>query len=272
MAAMTNLKGRGVSLRYLDTRGSGFPVLLLHGVMGRGSCWQRIMEDLAPVFRCIALDQRGHGGSGKPDAGYAREDYVADLECVADQLGLARFAMIGHSTGALNAWVYAAKHPERVAALVLEDMNASPKGLAYQEGWRQWLEEWPVPFRSREEVHGYFAKLRPSLGDYFAQLFEEQADGWRPIFRKDTVLQTIAGNEARPWWDELSRIACPSLVIKGGNSNFPLEEALRMAEVLPQGRLQVIEGASHTVHADQPQVYVDAVRSFLLESLAGEIP
>ena len=272
MATETSLKGKGVALQCLDTGGPGFPVLLLHGAMGRGSCWSDVMEGLAPSYRCIALDQRGHGRSDKPREGYSREDFVGDLECAATQLGLGRFAIIGHSTGALNAWVYAARHPELIAALVLEDMHATPKGSAYLEEWRTWMDGWPVPFKTRKEVHAHFAALRPSLGAYFAKLFEEQPDGWRPVFQLDTIVQTLTGNEARPWWDELSQVVCPALVIKGGNSDFPLEEARRMAEVLPKGCLRVIEGANHTVHVDQPQAYLETVRAFLREALPGGRP
>ncbi len=267
MDAILTLNGRGLSLRGLDTGGSGFPVVFLHGAMGRGSCWQGVMEGLSPDYRCIALDQRGHGGSDKPLQGYTREDFVADLAAVVDQLGLARFAIVGHSTGALNAWVYAADHPERVAALVLEDMHAEPKGTAYLDGWRTWMDAWPVPFGSQEDVRRHFADLRPSLGDYFTRVFEETSDGWRPVFRKDTILQTIEGNEARPWWQELRRVGCPALVLKGARSEFPLEEAHRMAETLPKGRLAVIDNAHHTVHVDQPEAYLSTLRAFLREVL-----
>lgn len=272
MATDKRVKGRGLTLHYLDTGGSGLPVVLLHGAMGRGACWQGVMERLSPAYRCIALDQRGHGASDKPQEGYTREDFVADLEVVVGGLRLDRFAIIGHSTGALNAWVYAARHPERVAAVVLEDMFAEPKGEAYMDGWRTWLAEWPVPFRDHAAVQAYFARLRPSLGASFSPLFEARADGWHPVFRTETILQTIAGNEAKPWWEELSQVQCPALVVKGGNSDFPLEEAQRMAEVLPKGRLEVIEGAWHTVHMDQPRAYLAAVESFLASALQEPKP
>jgi pimeloyl-ACP methyl ester carboxylesterase len=187
-----------------------------------------------------------------------------------DALGLERFALIGHSTGALNAWVYAARHPERVAAVVIEDMHAAGRGPAEVETWRTWLASWPLPFPTQLAVRAYFARLRPSLADYFAELFEECPEGWQPVFATGTILETIAANEARDWWDELRVVGCPALVVKGADSDYLTEaEAERMASTLPQGRLAVIPGANHTVHVDQTEAYLEAVAAFLAEAVGG---
>ncbi|MCE9578406.1 MAG: isochorismatase family protein [Deltaproteobacteria bacterium] len=257
------LAGDGVELAYLDTGGAGAPIVFLHGAMGRGASWLPVIEALAPRHRCIAIDQRGHGRSDRPATGYDRERYVGDLARAVDALGLARFALVGHSTGALNAWVYAARHPDRVDALVLEDMHATSRGDAEVEGWRTWLASWPVPFPSLGAVKRYFAAIRPSLGDYFIELFEEHDDGWRPRFAIEAILATIAGNEARDWWPELAAVRCRTLVVKGRASDLALAEAARMAATVPAGELLVIDGASHTVHVDRPGAYAAAVGGFL---------
>src|SRR5512135_3583075 len=95
------LSGRDVDIHVLDSGGDGFPVVFLHGVMGRGIHWQGAMEALAARYRGIAIDQRGHGLSSKPAGPYDRDAYVDDLARVVDALGLRRFAIVGHSTGAL---------------------------------------------------------------------------------------------------------------------------------------------------------------------------
>ncbi len=256
------LAGTDGELAYLDTGGGGAPIVFLHGAMGRGACWLPVMEALAPRRRCIALDQRGHGRSDRA-ASYDREGYVADLARVVDALELERVAIVGHSTGALNAWVYAARHPARVEALVLEDMHAASRGGAEVDDWRRWLGSWPVPFPCLAAVRRHFAAIRPGLGDYFCELFEEHEDGWRPRFAIDTILATIAGNEARDWWPELAAVRCPTLVVKGRASDLSLDEAAKMAATVPDGRLVTIDGASHTVHVDRPGAYVAAIEEFL---------
>ncbi len=255
-----------VPLAYLDSGGDGLPLVFLHGAMGRGACWATVMAALAPRHRCIALDQRGHGRSGKPLHAYEREHFVADLEQAVDALHLTRFALIGHSTGALNAWVYAARHPERVAGLVIEDMHASGRGPSEVESWRKWLQSWPLPFTTKLDATTHFARMRPSLAGYFAELFEERQDGWWPVFSNETILETIAANEGNDWWEELAAVACPTLLVKGGDSDYLVQaEAERMASTLNNGRLVVVPGANHTVHVDQPEAYVQVVGEFLAE-------
>ena len=264
------VRGRDLTLEVLDTGNDGFPVVFLHGVMGRGVHWQGIMNGLAPRYRGIAPDQRGHGRSEQPDGPYDRDAYVDDLARIVDALGLDRFAIVGHSTGALNAWVFAARHPERVAALVLEDMNAARKGGDFIAGWREWLASWPLPFASHADLVRHFSALRPSLGGYFGETFAETADGWRPSFSIDAVLATLAGNEAKDWWDELAAVRCPALVVHGERSDWVGDhEAERMAATLVEGRLAIVEDAGHTVHVDQPDIYRELVGSFLDETIAG---
>lgn len=258
------VEGNGVRLHCVDAGGPGRPVVFLHGAMEHGGTWRRVVEGLGPGFRSIVLDQRGHGRSDKPASGYAREDYVRDLERAVDALGLERFALVGHSTGGLNAWVYAARHPERVSALVIEDMHASRQGAAYLADWRRWLGEWPLPFASADAVRAYFASLRPALGELFVELFEKRADGWWPLCDRRTALATIEGNDARDWWDDLAAVRCPALLVAGGDSNeLSREEAQRMVETLRDGTLVVVEGASHTVHFDRPARFIEAVGGFL---------
>jgi len=257
-------------LEILDTGGEGFPVVFLHGVMGRGIHWQGTIAGLSPRYRGIAIDQRGHGRSHKPEGPYDRDAYVDDLRTVVDTLGLDRFAIVGHSTGALNAWVYAARHPERVAALVLEDMNAARKGGDFLDAFRHWLASWPLPFASHADIVRHFGATRPALGGYFAEVFAEAADGWRPLFSVDAVLRTLEGNEANDWWDELAAVRCPALIVRGERSEWlSPAEAERMRATLPNGRLAVVEDAHHTVHVDQPGLYRELVADFLDEAIGG---
>ncbi|MEV5085407.1 alpha/beta hydrolase [Streptomyces sp. NPDC056159] len=107
----------GRTLSYVDFGGPGRPLLALHGHMSEGMSYADLAARLAPDWRVIAPDQRGHGDSDRA-ADYSREGYLADLEALMDHLGLDRAALLGHSLGAINAYQFAARHPERVTALV----------------------------------------------------------------------------------------------------------------------------------------------------------
>lgn len=248
-------------------------LVFLHGAMSRSTNWDLVARRFAADGWCVlAPDMRGHGLSGSPAASgraYAREALVEDFAAVADAFCADRFVLVGHSTGALNAWVYAAAHPERVAALCLEDMGAASKGSADAESWRTWLASWPVPFPSLRSVRDYFGALRPSHADHFMEFFREGGDGWRPMFDPEAIVAVIAGNNERDWWEELSRARCPALVVKGAESDLPLEEAERMRAELPKGSLAVVEGAGHVVHEDRPDEFCRLLEGFLSSSGAA---
>jgi len=107
----------------------GRPVIALHGWLDNANSFARLAPRLDGL-RIIALDMAGHGHSGHrpPGAGYALWDYAHDVLQVAEQLGLQRFALLGHSLGAIVSLVLAGSLPERVTHLALIDGVIPPTG------------------------------------------------------------------------------------------------------------------------------------------------
>ena len=122
-----------IKVAYIDYDGEGPGLLLLHGLMGRATTWNETATWLTPHFRVVALGQRGHGLSDKSDHASSREHYVADIATVIEALGIGPSIIIGHSMGELNAWTLAARRPDLVKALVLEDMTAQTNHLAIKQ-------------------------------------------------------------------------------------------------------------------------------------------
>jgi pimeloyl-ACP methyl ester carboxylesterase len=114
----------GNPLNYLEWgRPDAPPLVLLHGLRGFAYSWRSVAERLAEQYRCLALNLRGHGDSGpSPVRDLTIDQYVTDVESLATQLQLTRFPVIGHSLGGRVAMAYAAAHPERVQAMVVEDI------------------------------------------------------------------------------------------------------------------------------------------------------
>ena len=112
--------GDGVRLAATRWQGTGPPVLLLHGLASQRRFWNLVVPGLAglPV---VALDQRGHGDSERPETGYDEATVVRDLTTALDALGLSRVVVVGHSWGAMVALAFAARHPERALAVVAVD-------------------------------------------------------------------------------------------------------------------------------------------------------
>ncbi len=127
----------GLTFSYLDSApgpsGGGWtaepqPALIaLHAHWMEGVTFQPLTEALSAEWRVVALDQRGHGYSGHAHS-YRREDYLGDLDALIDQLSLQQAVPLGNSLGGVNAYQYAAQQPERVRALVIEDIGLELSG------------------------------------------------------------------------------------------------------------------------------------------------
>lgn len=107
----------------------GQPVIALHGWLDNANSFARLAPRLAGL-RIVALDLAGHGYSAHrpPGAGYALWDYAHDVLRVAEQMGWERFALLGHSLGAIVSVVLAGSLPERVTRLALIDGVIPPTG------------------------------------------------------------------------------------------------------------------------------------------------
>jgi pimeloyl-ACP methyl ester carboxylesterase len=95
-------------------------VLFLHGFPEFGDAWCDVMQPVAKAgLRTVAVDQRGYSSEARPDdmSDYGIEHLISDIEGFADALGRRHFHLVGHDWGAFLAWVYAAKHPDRVQSL-----------------------------------------------------------------------------------------------------------------------------------------------------------
>ncbi len=112
---------RGLPFHYREYAGPGRPLVFLHGVASSSRIWLMVGPLLGRRFRVLALDQRGHGESAKPDEGYDFPTITGDLAAFIDELGLEQPIVIGHSWGGNVAVEYAATRPDRLAGVVLVD-------------------------------------------------------------------------------------------------------------------------------------------------------
>src|SRR5438876_1008597 len=121
----------GLDLHYLDWGNVGAPpVVCVHGYTSSAEAFNALARQFHDRFHIVAPDVRGHGESvWSPDSAYQYRDQVADLAGLVDQLGLARFTLIGTSMGGIIAMTFAAAHAARLVGLVINDI-----GPAVEEG------------------------------------------------------------------------------------------------------------------------------------------
>ncbi len=115
---MGRLAANGIDVHYLE-RGSGHPVVLLHGNWATSSWWEPVLDRLPPGVRAIAPDLRGRGRTEGGLDDHRIGTYAADLRGLADALGLTRFGLVGHSLGSAIALEFTLGWPERLTSLVV---------------------------------------------------------------------------------------------------------------------------------------------------------
>ena len=253
----------GTELVYWTWPGTGPPTLLLHGIGNYGRYWDLFADAVGGRLMLVAPDARGHGESGRPADGYAPADFTADALAVLDAVGVPRAVVVGHSMGGLHSINLAARHPDRVRALVIVD--ASPDPLPAGAGRAQrLLTGRPERFRDRSEARAYLERTSPG---YPAAVYENrlafafgEEDG-ELVWRSDpAALERImsARTPTEDRWGALSAIACPTVVVRGTHSNVLSEEvAHEMVRSLADGRLMELD-AGHNVPLDRPRELADA--------------
>ncbi len=113
---MSNLK-----LAYREWGQGTEPILLLHGLADNALVWESLAEYLAPNFRIIAPDLRGHGNSPKPEIGYSFPDLIGDLRLLLKNLGWSSAHVLAHSWSAKIATIWATQYPDYFRSLILVD-------------------------------------------------------------------------------------------------------------------------------------------------------
>jgi pimeloyl-ACP methyl ester carboxylesterase len=244
--------------------GSGHPIVLVHGLMGRGSTWSRQLPWLTGYGSVYTYDAPWHRGH---EGGYAGEDQMPiSTERFVGQLGdavasLGRPAvLIGHSMGGLHSWCLAAEQPELVRALVVEDM--APDFVGGTTGaWEPWLHALPSEFHTAAEVFSEFGQV---AGRYFLDAFDRTATGWRLHGKPAKWIEIAAEWGLRDYWAQWRAVQAPVLLIEAGDTVTPPGQMRQMAEIAgARARHVRIDGAGHLVHDDAPLAYRDAVEAFL---------
>ncbi|MFI5910267.1 alpha/beta fold hydrolase [Dactylosporangium sp. NPDC051541] len=197
----------GRKLSYLDFGGAGPVLVALHGHFSEGADFAPLAQRLGPGWRVLALDQRGHGESGRA-GDYERSGYVGDVADFLDHLDLAQAILVGHSLGGVNAYQFAARHPDRVTALIVEDAGAvCDIDLTFAK-------QLPERAATRDELVEKLGRAAP----YLERTFRQRSEGWGFSFDVPDTIRSQQALSGDHWHDWLA-VRCPTLLIRGTRSD-----------------------------------------------------
>ena len=271
------LKLNGLRINYFEWKGRGRrPLVLMHGLRDYAYYWQDCANRLLDDFHVYTFDQRGHGESERAPGGYLVWALAADLAAFVDAVGLERFDLAGLSLGSRCSMAYARDNWQRLGHLVLMDMGPQMAKVGARGLKADMTAKADVPPSSfaHEDALAFFGRQWPSLDEPSLQRLVQNAlvQGEDGLYsnRYDRRLADITTKAAIPeidyLWDSLTRIQCPTLVMRGEHSPILNDEiSARMVESLPDGRLYVFEDTGHSLPRLRPEKFADALRTFLLD-------
>lgn len=264
---------------FFRTEGSGKPLVIVHGLYGSSDNWLTVAKKLSAGYQVYLIDQRNHGRSPNSEE-HTYEALKNDLADFFDQQKIEKAIVMGHSMGGKTAMCFAADYPERIEKLIVVDiapkdyflLNDESQYYLHNNILRAMLEIDFSKMESRHQVGVFLNERIDSLSvvqfllknvhrNKISQQFE-----WRlnvPVLY-DNLDEIIKGVNARWFDDRLPIYTYPVLFIKGAGSNYILpDDYPSIRRIYPEAQIVEIPKAGHWLHAEQPQLFMDAVLQFL---------
>jgi 3-oxoadipate enol-lactonase len=249
---MKFVKANGLVIHYLDQgRRDGPPLVFINSLGTDFRIWNEVAEILAPDFRILTYDKRGHGlsefGPDKNDMA----DYARDLAALLDVLGVGSATIVGLSIGGLIAQELYRQSSERVAALVLCDTAAK---IGTDETWDQ-----RIDLAERGGIEALAdAVMERWFTAHFRATRSTELAGMRAMLTRTPKQGYLAACGAlkradlRPY---AGRIQAPTLCLVGDeDGSTPPALVKEMAALIPGSRFEIIEGAGHLPNVEKPEV------------------
>lgn len=280
-------QGRHVSVGdtrlFIEERGDGYPLMLLHGGPGLDRHeFGHYLDPLTDQFRLILVDQRGHGLSDKvaPET-CTLESCAGDVVALAEALELGDYAVLGHSWGAFVALQNAVDYPDGAAQSIISSGVPSAR---YLEKVFDELAHFQ-PEELRQQVTDSWAQEKDlqteeqaaaSLHDQMPFHFKDPYDPRIAAFEEETkdarfspeITRFFAADESYggiELEERLREVIHPVLVLGGRHDRTcPVGAAEAMAAGLPDAELVILENSAHMGYVEENDAYCGAVRRFLL--------
>lgn len=243
-------------LSYIDYHGKGEYIILLHGHFGCASMYSQLADALKQFYRVIALDQQGHGFSDWGQE-YTRDEYLDDLSALYEELKINEAVIIGHSLGGVNGYQFAARNPNKVKSLIIEDIGTIVSDdLSF-------ITKWPNYLTTARQWYHFFKEQGIDNALYFMESLEQTELGWRLGF--DTIGLVRSQTELNgDWKEDWQSVKCNILLMRGSESTVLSRcNVNQLLKLTPKMKYIEFEGCGHTIRDKDFEGYKNAILDFL---------
>lgn len=265
-------------LRDEGPREDTLPLLLLHGTSDSLQTWDGWTRELSRTRRVLRVDLPGFGLTGpSPTEDYGIEAYVRFIQALLDELKLKQVVIAGNSLGGEVAWMTAARHPTRVAGLVLVDPSGLPfepdhlpigfSASAYAPS--AWLSRFllprPLVRNSVEAVYGNAARVSNAEVDRFFEMSLREGNRRALHQRIQTLLAEVpTGLHAKAW----PLVKAPTLLLWGEKDRlipprFAQQYLDQRGPDAAPATLKILPGLGHVPQLEDPRASLEAARPFI---------
>lgn len=258
-----------------DIRGSGFPILCLHGHPGSGRSMGVFVEALSSQYLTLAPDLRGYGKSPTPKD-FRLEQHLDDLIELLDAQGISSCIILGWSLGGILAMELALRQPDRVAGLILIATAARPVGNHPPTNWLDLANTgiasllnlalpgspWIINtfgknslyryLLRRHTQHAYYRLAREGFGAYLKTSAQANRALNRALAQRYNRL------------DALAHLQCPALVLCGEKDcHITAAASLETARYLPWGEGRCYPDTAHLLPWEIPELILEDIKAWL---------
>lgn len=259
-----SVMSNGIRIHYWRTGGVGKPMMIMaHGVTDYGLSWASLAAKFQADYDVIMYDARGHGFSKKPDGPYSLDAHVEDLVGLIKALEIDKPILIGHSMGSGTVALAGATYPNLPRAIIMED-PALAETLKYLvevniPEWKRLIEA-DKAIGKQKLIKLARSRRHPGWSDF-------EYDHWAEakLLVSSNVVDVIRGEGLRNPNKIYPKIIAPTLILKADADKDNREKHIKIAELLPNGKLAHIDGATHLVRQDKPAETERQIRIFLNE-------
>lgn len=248
---------------YYEEYGEGPVIVFAHGRGGNHFSWFQQVAAFQDEYRCVVFDHRGWGLTADVPGGPGPAGFVDDLEALLDHLGVEKAFLVSQSMGGITNLGFALRHPERVSGLVLGDTTG---GIGD-----------PSVVGLLEDVHPPEHPLGRALSAGFIRDHPNRVVLFRQIGALNppmpiSVVSPLFRNPEGPQAADLAGFPVPTLLVVGEEDLiFPVHVMEAAQRLIPNSRLEVVPGAAHSTHYEQPGEFNRLVGEFFASIRAGEV-